>query len=93
MTVLVLVLVKGLYKFWTLQPRLQQLSTQFTLEAVAQAKQLLIMVAQLQTVILHNGDSRMSILKVDTLQPATASAIHNAGSVVQVVKSQFTSLM
>ena len=33
----------------------------------------------------------MSILKVDTLQPATASAIHNAGSVVQVVKSQFTS--
>lgn len=26
----------------------------------------------------------MSILKVDTLQPATASAIHNAGSVVQV---------
>lgn len=31
----------------------------------------------------------MSILKVDTLQPATASAIHNAGSVVQVVGTKF----
>jgi len=32
----------------------------------------------------------MSILKVDTLQPATASAIHNAGSVVQVVNTSWS---
>tara|TARA_B100000035_G_C20613326_1_gene384947 strand:- start:27 stop:518 length:492 start_codon:yes stop_codon:yes gene_type:complete len=31
----------------------------------------------------------MSILKVDTLQPATASAIHNAGTIVQTVRSEY----
>jgi len=35
----------------------------------------------------------MSIIKVDTLQPATASAIHNAGSVVQVVQGTSTSYL
>ena len=31
----------------------------------------------------------MSILKVDTLQPATASAIHNAGTIIQTVRSEY----